>query len=173
MASPRKHKKAPANVALSTMQVLRCLIPYSGKWTVALKCLIRLDYLEQRQAVYIVTSTSCLLSISVNWTTNLQSTVFLLDSQPAKHLCKLPVCTVRTTAVDCTYIDKCSVDTLYLQQLYMLVGVWFKSGACLQLTTGSIYRITDIFRGEKVSWMPRLSLVSSTNFVVESSVDTV
>ena len=50
-----------------------------SKWAVALKCLIRLGCLEQRQAVDIVTSTSCLSPISAGAeTTNLQITVYIL-----------------------------------------------------------------------------------------------
>ena len=43
------------------------------KWAVALKCLIRFGYLEQRLTVYTVTTvnTICLLQ----WTTNMQTSV--------------------------------------------------------------------------------------------------
>ena len=66
--------------AVCVQQLLQCFVSQKSKWAVAIKSLIRLGCLEQRQAVYIVTSTSCLLPI------------FLLHGQPTcKALYLIPI----------------------------------------------------------------------------------
>ena len=57
--------RPPPHTSYTTVQCFASwLSTGKSKWAVALKCLIRLGCLEQRQAVYIATSTSCLLPVS-------------------------------------------------------------------------------------------------------------